>query len=84
LLRKGIRKLLQAAGFHLPGKQQGLSEPSHRLVATYLEQDHKAEIDWSDAQQRQEQLQVLVTDAEAALELATRRGPGGGGWAAGC
>ena len=71
LLRKGVRKLLQAAGFHLPGKRQGLSEPSQRLVATYLEQDHKAEIDWSDAQQRREQLQVLVTDAEAALELAT-------------
>jgi hypothetical protein len=58
----------------LPGKQQGLSEQSQRLVATYLEQDHKAEIDWSDAQQRQEQLQVLVTDAEAALELATAAG----------
>lgn len=48
-----------------------MSEPSQRLVATYLEQDRKAEIDWSDAQQRREQLQVLVTDAEAALELAT-------------
>lgn len=69
LLRKGVRKLLKVAGFHLPGKRQGLSLQSQRLVATYLEQDRKAEIDWSDARQRLNQLQELVTDAEAALEL---------------
>jgi len=71
LLRKGVRKLLKVAGFHLPGKRQGLSPESQRLVATYLEQDRKAEIDWSDAQERLSQLQTLVADAEAALELVT-------------
>lgn len=70
LLRKGVRKLLKAAGFAVPGKQQGLSPQSQRLVATYLEQDRKAEIDWSDAQQRLHQLQQLMTDAEAALDRA--------------
>jgi hypothetical protein len=71
LLRKGVRKLLKVAGFHLPGKRQGLSAESQRLVATYLEQDRKAEIDWSDAQERLSQLQTLVADAEAALALVT-------------
>jgi len=71
LLRKGVRKLLKVAGFHLPGKRQGLSPESQRLVATYLEQDRKAEIDWSDGQQRLNQLQTLVADAEAALALVT-------------
>jgi hypothetical protein len=51
LLRKGVGKLLKVAGFHLPGWRQGLSPESQRLVATSLEQDCKAEIDWSDAQQ---------------------------------
>lgn len=69
LLRKGVRKLLKVAGFHLPGKRQGLSPESQRLVTSYLEQERKAEIDWSDAQQRLQQLQTLVADAEAALEL---------------
>lgn len=71
LLRKGVRKLLKVAGFHLPGKRQGLSSESQRLLATYLEQDRKAEIDWSDAQARLNQLQTLVADAEAALDLVT-------------
>lgn len=71
LLRKGIRKLLKVAGFAVPGKRQGLSPQSQRLVATYLDQDRKAEIDWSDARQRLSQLQGLVIDAEAALELVT-------------
>ena len=39
-------------------------------MATYLDQDQKAEIDWSDAGQRAAHLQVLVHDTEAALELA--------------
>lgn len=70
LLRKGMRKLLRAMGYPLPGKRHGLSEQARHLVATYLDQDKKAEIDWSDAAQRQTQLNVLVADAEATLELA--------------
>jgi transposase len=70
LLRKGMRKLLRAMGYHLPGKRHGLSEQTRRLVTTYLDQDKKADIDWSDAAQRQEQLNVLVNDAEATLDLA--------------
>jgi transposase len=70
LLRKGMRKLLAAMGYHLPGKRHGLGEQGRRLVTTYLDQDKKAEIDWADAAQRQAQLNVLVADAEAVLELA--------------
>jgi hypothetical protein len=69
LLRKGVRKLLRAAGYHVPGKRQGLAAQAQALVAAYLERDRKAEIDWSDPQQRAAQLRVLVQDAEAALEL---------------
>lgn len=68
LLRKGIRKLLKAAGFALPGKRQGLTPEVARLVATYLDQDRKADIDWADPTARAAQLQVLARDAEAALE----------------
>jgi hypothetical protein len=70
LLRKGMRKLLRAMGYQLPGTRRGLSEQAKHLVATYLDQDRKADIDWSDAVQRQEQLGVLVEDAEAVLEWA--------------
>lgn len=70
LLRKGMRKLLAAMGYALPGKRHGLGEQARRLVTTYLDQDKKAEIDWADAAQRQTQLNVLVADAEAVLELA--------------
>ena len=70
LLRKGMRKLLRAMGYHVPGKRHGLGKQARHLVATYLDQDKKAEIDWADAAQRQAQLDVLVTDAEATLELA--------------
>lgn len=70
LLRKGVRKLLKALGFHLPGKRAGLSPDVRRLVATYVDQDRKAEIDWADPQARRAQLQVLVADTEAALALA--------------
>jgi hypothetical protein len=69
LLRKGTRKVLRAAGLHLPGNRQGLAPQAQALVATYLDRDRKAEIDWSDPQQRAAQLKVLVQDAEAALEL---------------
>ena len=41
-----------------------------QLIATYLDTDRKANIDWADPQQRADQLQVLVQDAEAALDLA--------------
>ena len=70
LLRKGIRKLLRAMGYDVPGKRQGLGGRAKELVAGYLDRDGKAEIDWSDPGQRAEQLGVLVRDAESALELA--------------
>jgi hypothetical protein len=70
LLRKGLRKLLTAAGFHVHGKRQGLSPQTRVLVERYVDQDSKADIDWADPQQRLSQLQVLVEDVETALELA--------------
>jgi transposase len=74
LLRKGIRKLLKAAGFHLPGKRQGLSSQGQELVARYTGRAGKAKIDWADPQQRAAQLKVLVEDTEAALELVMGQG----------
>jgi|WetSurMetagenome_2_1015567.scaffolds.fasta_scaffold125367_1 hypothetical protein len=71
LIRKGIRQLLRQMGFATPQKRRGLAPAVQRLLATYLDQDHKAALDWSDAQQRAAQLHVLVQDAEATLELAT-------------
>ena len=68
LLRRGIRKLLKTAGFALPGKRQGLAPEVARLVATYLDQDRKAALDWADPTARAAQLQVLAADAEAALD----------------
>jgi hypothetical protein len=73
LLRKGIRKLLKAMGYHLPGKRQGCSAEIEKLLATYVDQDRKAEIDWSDPARRSAQLTTLVTDSEAALELALKQ-----------
>ena len=70
LLRKGLRKLLKAADFHVPGKRRGLSPQARTLVENYVDQDRKADIDWADPQQRLSQLQVLVEDVETALELA--------------
>ena len=70
LLRKGMRKLLKAAGFHLPQQRQGLSPQTRLLLERYIDQDRKADIDWADPQQRGAQLQVLFDDAEAALTLA--------------
>ena len=70
LLRKGIRKLLKQMGYAAAGKQRGLSAQTQRLVATYLEQDCKVQIDWSDPKQRAEQLKVLFQDAEAVLDIA--------------
>lgn len=73
LLRKGIRKLLKQCGYAAAAKQRGLSPETQRLIATYVEQDRKAKVDWTDPQQRVAQLQVLFQDAEAALELATEQ-----------
>jgi hypothetical protein len=70
LLRKGLRKLLKAAGFRVPGRRQGLSPQTRVLVERYVDQDCKADIDWADPQQRLSELQVLVEDVETALELA--------------
>ena len=72
LIRKGIRKLLRQMGYATPQKRRGLAPAVQRLLATYLDQDQKAEIDWSDPQQRTAQLQVLVQDADATLELAAK------------
>ena len=73
LLRKGMRKLLKAAGFHLPKKRQGLSPQTRTLLERYVDQDRKADIDWADPQQRAAELQVLFEDAEAVLELAAEQ-----------
>jgi transposase len=73
LLRKGMRKLLKAAGFHLPHKRQGLSRETRLLLQRYVDQDRKADIDWADPQQRAAQLQVLFDDAEAVLTLAAEQ-----------
>jgi hypothetical protein len=70
LLRKGMRKLLKAVGFHLPHKRQGLSPQTRILLERYIDQDRKADIDWTDPQERAAQLQVLFDDAEAVLALA--------------
>jgi transposase len=70
LLRKGLRKLLRQLGYAVAGKRRGLSPETQRLVATYLAQDRKAKIDWSNPQQRAAQLQVLFQDAESVLDLA--------------
>ena len=67
LLRKGIRKLLKQCGYAAAGKQRGLSPETQRLIATYVDQDRKAKLDWTDPQQRTAQLKVLFQDAEAAL-----------------
>ena len=72
LLRKGIRKLLRQLGYAVPAKRKGLAPEVQRLIATYLEQDRKAQIDWADLPQRAAQLKVLVQDAEAVLEVASQ------------
>ncbi len=72
LVRKGIRKLLRAMGYDVPGKRHGLGGRAKELVACYLDKDRKAAIDWSDPAERAEQLAVLVRDAQSALELATQ------------
>ncbi len=70
LIRKSVRKLLRQLGYALPQKRRGLAPEVQRLLATYLDHDRKAKIDWTDPQQRTAQLKVLVQDAEATLGLA--------------
>jgi hypothetical protein len=66
LIRKGIRRVLKAAGYQAAAKRRGLATN----LAAYLERDRKAELDWNDAAARAAQLKVLVADAHAALDLA--------------
>jgi Transposase domain (DUF772) len=66
LIRKGIRRVLKAAGYQVPAKRRGLATN----LAAYLESDHKAAIDWNAPAARALQLKVLVADAHAALDLA--------------
>jgi hypothetical protein len=73
LLRKGVRKLLKKMGYHLPGKRAGCSVEIENLLKTYIDQDRKAEINWSDVSARNAQLKQLVTDSEATLELALKQ-----------
>jgi hypothetical protein len=73
LVRKGMRKLLRALGYHVPGRRRGLSKQVRQLVERYVDRDRKAEIDWSDRQARAVQLKVLVHDAETVLDLAAEQ-----------
>jgi hypothetical protein len=73
LLRKGVRKLLKAMNYHQPRKRQGCSAEIEKLLSTYVDQDRKAQIDWSNPAMRNAQLKVLVDDSEAALELALQQ-----------
>jgi transposase len=66
LIRKGVRRVLKAAGYQTPAKRRGLATN----LGAYLESDHKADIDWNDPTARAAQLKVLVADAHAALDLA--------------
>jgi hypothetical protein len=66
LIRKGIRRVLKAAGYQAADKRRGLATN----LAAYLESDHKAAIDWNDPTARAAQLKVLVADAHATLDLA--------------
>ncbi len=84
LLRKYMRKLLKQMGYAVAGKRRGLAPETERLLATYLEQDRKAKIDWSNPGERAEQLKVLFQDAEAVLDLAAEHADDAGvratGW----
>ncbi len=71
LLRQGTRKLLKLLGYTLPGKRRGLGKQTKKLIATYVDQNQKADIDWSDPEQRKVELNKLVQNTKAALELAT-------------
>lgn len=66
LIRKGIRRVLKAAGYQATAKRRGLATN----LTAYLESDRKAEIDWHDPAARAAQLKTLAADAQAVLELA--------------
>jgi len=66
LLRNGIRKLLEAMGYKAKKRRKNLSQ----RLARYLNRDYKGDIDWSDPDERSEQLKVLVEDTRSAVELA--------------
>jgi hypothetical protein len=70
LIRKGVRKMLKTLGYHVPGKRQNCSVEIETLLKTYVDEDRKAEIDWSDPAARNMQLKMLVTDCETVLDLA--------------
>ena len=70
LIRKGMRKILRDLGYATPSKRRGLSPQVQTLVATYVDKNRKAEIDWADPKQRAAQLKALVQDAETVLDLA--------------
>jgi hypothetical protein len=70
LIRKAVRKLLKQLGYGTARKRRGLSPQVEALVTTYVRRNRKADIDWSDPQQRAAQLKQLVQDAEAVLQLA--------------
>lgn len=69
LIRKGIRKVLRAAGYTVAQKRRGLAAN----LAGYLDSDRKASIDWADPAARAAYLKALVQDAEAVLDLATEQ-----------
>jgi transposase len=73
LLRRGMRKLLKAMGYAVRGRRRGLSKQVRELVERYVDRDRKAEIEWSDPEERAAQLKVLVEDAERVLELAAEK-----------
>ncbi len=66
LIRKGIRRVLKAAGYEVANKRRGLAAN----LAVYLDVDRKADLDWADPAARAAQLKVLAQDAEAVLDLA--------------
>lgn len=67
LIRKGIRRVLKAAGYEVAHRRRGLAAN----LAAYLDVDRKAAIDWADPAARAAQLKVLAQDAEATLDLAS-------------
>jgi len=69
LIRKSIRRVLKLAGYDVPLKRRGLAVN----LAAYLDSDRKAAIDWADPAARAAQLQILVQDAEAVLDLAVEQ-----------
>jgi len=66
LIRQGIRRVLKLAGYQVPLKRRGLAAN----LTDYLDSDRKADIEWADPAARAAQLNVLVQDAEAVLDLA--------------